>query len=86
MQKNKELYVPGSVVKNEELSAELKKLRIELHRAIKFVSHDIEERMQYNTAIARMMELTNALYAIPEDELKTDPGKYSLKLWINSSL
>lgn len=75
MQKNKELYVPGSVVKNEELSAELKKLRIELHRTIKFVSHDIEERMQYNTAIARMMELTNALYAIPEDELKTEPGK-----------
>jgi len=75
MQKYRELYVPGSVVTNEELSAELKKLRIELHRTIKFVSHDIEERMQYNTAIARMMELTNALYAIPENELKTDAGK-----------
>lgn len=75
MQKNRDLYIPGSAVKNEELTPELKKLRIELHRAVKFVSHDIEERMQYNTAIARMMELTNALYAIPEDELKTDAGK-----------
>ncbi len=75
LQKNRELYTPGSAVKNEELSAELKKLRIELHRTIKFVSHDIEERMQYNTAIARMMELTNALYAISEDELKTEAGK-----------
>jgi leucyl-tRNA synthetase len=75
LQKNRELYVAGSAVKNDELSAELKKLRIELHRTIKFVSHDIEERMQYNTAIARMMELTNALYAISEDELKTEAGK-----------
>ncbi len=75
MQKNRDLYTAGTVVKNEELTPELKKLRIELHRAIKFVSHDIEERMQYNTAIARMMELTNALYAIPEDELKTDAGR-----------
>ena len=31
--------------------------------------------MQYNTAIARMMELTNVLYAISEDELYTDSGK-----------
>jgi len=75
MQKNKELYLPGSEVKNDELTSELKKLRVELHRMIKFVSHDIEERMQYNTAIARMMELTNALYAAPEDELKTETGR-----------
>jgi leucyl-tRNA synthetase len=31
--------------------------------------------MQYNTAIARMMELINALYSIPEEELYTDTGK-----------
>lgn len=75
MQKNKELYQQDYSIKPELLSDEQKKLRVELHRTVKFVSHDIEERMQYNTAIARMMELTNALYAIPEDELFTDSGK-----------
>jgi len=75
MQKNKDLYQKGYVINPEALSDEQKKLRIELHRTVKYVSHDIEERMQYNTAIARMMELTNALYAIPEDELYTDSGK-----------
>ena len=47
----------------------LHKARIELHRTVRIVGHDIEERMQYNTAIARLMELVNTLYALPEDEL-----------------
>ena len=75
MQKHRELYVKDYSINPEQLSAEQKKLRIELHRTIKLVSHDIEERMQYNTAIARMMELINTLYAIPEEELYTDTGK-----------
>ncbi len=75
MQKHKDLYQRNYTINPELLSDEQKKLRIELHRTVKYVSHDIEERMQYNTAIARMMELTNALYAIPEDELYTDSGK-----------
>lgn len=75
MQKHKDLYLQEYTIDPELLSDEQKKLRIELHRTVKYVSHDIEERMQYNTAIARMMELTNALYAIDEDELYTDSGK-----------
>jgi leucyl-tRNA synthetase len=75
MQKHKDLYQKEYTIEPELLSDEQKKLRIELHRTVKHVSHDIEERMQYNTAIARMMELTNALYAIDEDELYTDSGK-----------
>jgi leucyl-tRNA synthetase len=75
MQKHKDLYQKEYSIEPELLSDEQKKLRIELHRTVKHVSHDIEERMQYNTAIARMMELTNALYAIDEDELYTDCGK-----------
>jgi len=75
MQKNKDLYQKDYSINPELLSDEQKKLRIELHRTVKYVSHDIEERMQYNTAIARMMELTNALYAVSEDELYTDTGK-----------
>ena len=58
-----------------EISPALKELRGELHRAVKAVTIDIGERMQYNTAIARMMELVNAVYKISEDELVTDAGK-----------
>ncbi len=52
----------------------LHKARIELHRTVKIVGHDIEERMQYNTAIARLMELVNTLYALPEEELAGTHG------------
>jgi leucyl-tRNA synthetase len=75
MQKYKDLYVENYNADAVELTVEQRKVRIELHRAIKLVSHDIEERMQYNTAIARMMELTNTLYSLPEEELASDSGK-----------
>ena len=52
----------------------LHKARIELHRTVRIVGHDIEERMQYNTAIARLMELVNTLYSIPEDDLSGTHG------------
>jgi leucyl-tRNA synthetase len=58
-----------------ELTPALKDLRGELHRTVKAVSVDIGERMQYNTAIARMMELVNAIYKVSEDELASDAGK-----------
>jgi leucyl-tRNA synthetase len=59
------------IVLNEKLSS----VRNELHRTLKIVTNDIEERMQFNTAIARMMELTNFLYQIDENEFKTAEGK-----------
>ncbi len=58
-----------------ELNGTLRDLRIELHRSLKIVTGDIEERMQYNTAIARMMELTNALYQTPETEFEKPEGR-----------
>ena len=70
-----QLYSAGSSVEGKELSDSLKKVRIELHRTVKIVTNDIEERMQYNTAIARMMELTNTLYQVPEAEWESDAGK-----------
>jgi leucyl-tRNA synthetase len=57
------------------LDDELKSIRVELHRTVKFVTHDIEERMQYNTAIARMMELINVLYQADEKKFETGAGK-----------
>jgi len=44
-----------------ELSAELRNLRRAIHRTIKKVSDDIEGRFHFNTAIAAIMELFNAL-------------------------
>ena len=43
------------------LSAEGRELRRTTHQTIATVTDDIERRMQFNTAIARCMELTNAL-------------------------
>lgn len=57
------------------LSATLSGLRSETHRTVKAVTNDIGERMQFNTAIARMMELVNAAYRIEENELETEAGK-----------
>ncbi len=44
-----------------ELSAELKALRFQLHATIQKVSDDIGRRKTFNTAIAAVMELMNAL-------------------------
>jgi len=69
------LYSAGSKVDDMTLTDALKKIRIEMHRTLKIVTNDIEERMQYNTAIARMMELTNALYQVEEKEWESPAGK-----------
>jgi leucyl-tRNA synthetase len=46
---------------SDELSVELRDLRRAVHRTIKKVSEDIEGRFHFNTAIAAIMELFNAL-------------------------
>ena len=53
----------GAVSEDGELSAELRDLRRAVHRTIKKVSEDIEQRFHFNTAIAAIMELFNALSA-----------------------
>ncbi|MEN6628898.1 MAG: leucine--tRNA ligase [Sulfuricella sp.] len=47
--------------KGGELSAELKTLRFQLHSTIQKVGDDYGRRQQFNTAIAAVMELMNAL-------------------------
>ncbi len=46
---------------NSELASELKSLRLQLHQTIVKVSDDLERRHTFNTAIAAVMELMNAL-------------------------
>ncbi|HDD35316.1 MAG TPA: leucine--tRNA ligase [Candidatus Desulfofervidus auxilii] len=50
----------------KKLPQELLKLRRKLHQTIKKVSEDLEKRLHFNTAIARIMELLNFL----QDTLK----------------
>jgi leucyl-tRNA synthetase len=49
------------------LTAEQRELRRLIHKTIKRVSEDIEERFHFNTAIAAIMELFNALAAAAQD-------------------
>ncbi len=68
-------YQAGAGLEGTALSEGLEKARRELHLTVKSVTYDIRERMQYNTAIARMMELVNALYLVDEKELGVPEGK-----------
>jgi len=52
----------------DELSSKLKSLRYSTHATIKKVREDILERMQFNTAIAAVMEHLNNIYGITEFE------------------
>jgi leucyl-tRNA synthetase len=46
-----------------EAGAGARALRRKTHQTIKRITHDIAERMNFNTGVAALMELTNELYA-----------------------
>ncbi len=83
---HKDLYSADYNYNNLTLNSSLKKVRCELHKTIKFVTHDVRDRMQYNTAIARMMELINTLYACSEDDYRSEAGKTVISEVFNSLL
>ena len=55
----------------KQLDAELRDLRRQIHRTIKKVTDDIDGRFHFNTAIAAIMELFNALSAAAQDPAKS---------------
>jgi leucyl-tRNA synthetase len=64
-----------------EFSPAARGLRRKTHQTIKRVTHDIGERMNFNTAVAAMMELTNEIYAF-DGSLKgdvTDADRFAMK-------
>jgi leucyl-tRNA synthetase len=73
--KHAERYEKNAKVPSLDAGSPLAELRGELHRTVMVVTADITERMQFNTAIARMMELVNALYGIDEGEYATSAGR-----------
>src|SRR5262245_5959303 len=64
-----------------EFSPQARALRRKTHQTIKRVTHDIGDRLNFNTAVAALMELTNEIYAF-ESSLKgeaTGPDLFVLK-------
>jgi leucyl-tRNA synthetase len=61
------------------LPAELREIRRLIHKTIKRVSEDIDGRFHFNTAIAAIMELFNALAASAQDRLKLEQGAPVIK-------
>jgi leucyl-tRNA synthetase len=67
-------YIQGGAVAafaGGELNDAAKALRRQLHQTIQKVSDDIERRKQFNTAIAAVMELMNALARLDGDDVTT---------------
>jgi leucyl-tRNA synthetase len=62
------LAAARSDVPKKELPAPLRELRRLTHRTIKKVTEDIEERFHFNTAIAAVMELFNAVSQAAREE------------------
>jgi len=69
---NKERLAATLPVPQGELSPELRNLRRLTHRTIKKVTEDIETRFHFNTAIAAVMELFNAVGAVAKDGLDSE--------------
>ncbi len=65
----RDLLLQAPSVASQEPSLHLKELRRQIHRTIKKVTEDIEERFHFNTAIAAIMELFNTVSAVDEKEL-----------------
>jgi len=56
------------------LSDEARSLRRIVHKTIRKVSSDLDERFHFNTAIAAIMELVNAIQAFPAKNLAENSG------------
>ncbi|XPV76781.1 MAG: leucine--tRNA ligase [Desulfovibrio sp.] len=65
---------PVSELTDGELSDAAKKLRRKEHETVKRISRDMENKFQFNTAIAGVMELVNEIYATREDLAKAPEG------------
>ncbi|WWO97369.1 MAG: leucine--tRNA ligase [Candidatus Dasytiphilus stammeri] len=62
----------NSVIDNTKLDEEPKFLRYQLHKTIAKVTYDIDQRQTFNTAIAAIMELTNKLSRVKNQNSEQD--------------
>ena len=66
---------PCAVLDSQELSKADRDLRRKEHETLLKVSRDLEQEFQFNTCIAAVMELINALSAVQSDLVQTDRGQ-----------
>ncbi|MBI2531176.1 MAG: leucine--tRNA ligase [Deltaproteobacteria bacterium] len=78
------LIAAPSALSPNELSGDLRNLHRLIHRTIKKVTEDIEDRFHFNTAIAAIMELFNALSAAAQDESRLDMAAPVIKSGVES--
>ncbi len=78
------LIAAPSALSHNELSGDLRNLHRLIHRTIKKVTEDIEDRFHFNTAIAAIMELFNALSACAQDESRLDVAAPVIKSGVES--
>ena len=77
---------PCARLAGEDLQSGEKDLRRKEHQTVDKVNRDIENRYQFNTAIAAIMELTNAVYAVKDELRQTEQGKKIISSAISTIL
>ncbi len=77
---------PDPVSARPDLPPELRELRRSIHRTIKKVTHDIEERFHFNTAIAAIMEFFNTLSSTANIAAESADGRSLLKAGAETAL
>ena len=60
-------YGTKIIAMNELKDSKLRDFKRKIHTTIRYVTHDIYDEKQFNTAIARLMELVNAVYSLNDD-------------------
>ena len=60
-------YGTKIIAMNELKDSKLRDFKRKIHTTIRDVTHDIYDEKQFNTAIARLMELVNAVYSLNDD-------------------
>ncbi|MDY7001027.1 MAG: leucine--tRNA ligase [Thermodesulfobacteriota bacterium] len=73
-------------VEGFKLSPKARDLRRKEHETVQKAGRDMDGRFQFNTAIAAVMELVNALYAAKDELSRTEDGKRVLSSAVASVL
>jgi leucyl-tRNA synthetase len=66
-----------------ELTPAARELDRKVHQTILKVTHDIEDRLQMNTAVAALMELVNEIYRV-EADVSTGPSRATLRFALDT--
>lgn len=77
---------PCASAEGVELTNAAKDLRRKEHQTVKKVLHDITSNFQFNTAIAAVMELVNAMYLAKDNLAGTEDGNRVLSSAISTTL